>query len=110
METEPTAKAAEAPLDLEKGVLDWVAGNPYVHFMRSEIWAALTGVMVYGLFRFGAYATQQITDLMPLNDKAPALFLETTLSWGAALSAGATFVIISIYQLVVLVKRLWREF
>ena len=86
---------------------DSVIGNPYIHFMISEIWAGLAGVTVYAIFRFGAFATQYVTDLLPLHSRSPALFLELTLSWGAALSASATFIIISLYQLAVLVKRLW---
>jgi hypothetical protein len=88
-------------------VTDSVIGNPYIHFMISEIWAGLAGVMIYAIFRGGAYATQYVTELLPLHTKAPALFLELTLSWGASISASATFIIISLYQLAVLVKRLW---
>jgi hypothetical protein len=84
--------------------------NPYLHFIMSEMWAALAAVASYGLFRFGAFATQWITGLMPLQDPLPALFLENTLSWGAAISSSATFVVVSLYQLVVLVKRLLERF
>jgi hypothetical protein len=31
---------------------------------------------------------------MPLNDKTPSLFLEAILSWGGAISAAATFVVV----------------
>jgi hypothetical protein len=77
--------------------------------MISESWTALASVVVYALFRSAAFATQYITDLIPLNDKTPALFLEIILSWGAAFSAGATFAVVSAYQLAVLVKRLWER-
>jgi len=89
---------------------DRVVENPYLHFIMSEMWAALAAIASYGLFRFGAFATQWITGLTPLHDPLPALFLENTLSWGAAISSSATFAVISLYQLVVLVKRLWERF
>ena len=77
--------------------------------MISEAWAGLAGVTIYVLFRLGAYLTQYITDVLPLDDTAPAKFLESVLSWGAALSAAATFVVITIYQLLVLLRRLWES-
>lgn len=89
---------------------DKVIENPYLHFIMSEMWAALAAIASYGLFRFGAFATQWISGLMPLQESLPALFLENTLSWGAAISSSATFVIVSLYQLIVLVKRLWERF
>jgi hypothetical protein len=89
---------------------DKVIENPYLHFIMSEMWAALAAIASYGLFRFGAFATQWITGLMPLQDPLPALFLENTLSWGAAISSSATFAVVSLYQLIVLVKRLWERF
>jgi hypothetical protein len=90
-------------------IIDAVSVNPYVHFLISELWAGLTGVGVYAIFLSGAYATQYITTLLPLQDKAPAIFLQDILGWGASISAAATFVIISAYQLVVLGKRLWES-
>ena len=97
MEIEPTPDPAvgAAAEDLRAtSSLDFFIGNPYVHFVISELWAALTAVAVYALFRLGAYAIQFLTDIMPLHDTSPALFLETTLSWGGALSASATFIIV----------------
>jgi hypothetical protein len=111
METEPAsdpAIGATAEGLRAKNSIDLFISNPYVHFVISELWAALTAVAVYALFRLGAYAIQFLTDIMPLHDTSPALFLETTLSWGGALSASATFMIVSVYQLVVLIKRLWE--
>ena len=94
----------------KSGMFDLVNRNPYLHFIMSEMWTALAAIAVYGLFRFGAYATQHISDALPLTDSGPATFLEATLSWGGALAAGATFIIISLYQIVVLIKRLWEGF
>jgi hypothetical protein len=88
---------------------DKVVENPYLHFIMSEMWTALAAIASYAFFRFGAFATQSITGLMPLQDPLPALFLDTTLKWGAAISCGATFIVVSLYQLVVLVKRLWER-
>ena len=83
--------------------------NPYIHFMMSEAWAGLAGIVVYGLFRGGAYLAYKITEALPLHDPEPAKFLEALLSWGAAISAGATFCVISMYQLAILLKRLYRD-
>jgi len=84
--------------------------NPYLHFIMSEGWAALAASASYGLFHLGAYLAQRISELMPLTDKAPAAFLESTLSWGAAISSSATFITISAYQLFFLIRRLWEKF
>jgi hypothetical protein len=89
---------------------DAVIGNPYVHFMISEASAGLTSVVVYLFFRAASYATQFVTQYLPLHDRAPSDFLELVLSWGAALSASATFVIVTVYQLLVLIKRLRADF
>jgi hypothetical protein len=89
---------------------DALIGNPYIHFMISEAWAGLTSVVVYLLFRLASYVTQVVTIYLPLDDRAPSDFLERILSWGAALSASATFAIVTIYQLAVLIKRLRKEF
>jgi|SRR5579872_1340723 len=97
----PTSRRAPATTQ------DTFVSNPYIHFIISEAWAGVTGVAVYALFRIGAYGTQSITGMTPLQDPAPALFLETILSWGAAISAASTFAIISTYQFAVLIKRLW---
>lgn len=67
--------------------VELIVDNPYIEFIASEMWAGLAGVAVYALFRLGAFAAQYITTMLPLSDKAPALFLETALSWGAATSA-----------------------
>lgn len=78
--------------------------------MISELWTGLTGVSVYALFRVAAYLSQLVTNLVPLSDKGPGIFLESTLSWGGAMSAAATFLIITLYQVAVLIKRLWGGF
>ena len=62
--------------------------------------------MVYAIFRGGAFAIQHINEMFMLDDKLPAQLLETLLSWGAALSSGATFFVILYFQLVVLIQRI----
>ena len=101
LETNPPEAEASA---------DALIANPYIHFMISEGWAGLTSVVVYLLFRAASFATQIVTDYLPLNDRARSDFLDLVLSWGAALSASATFAIVTIYQLLVLIKRLRKEF
>jgi hypothetical protein len=103
-----TPKALQAPGELR--TMDAVTGNPYVHFVISEASAALTSVLVYLLFRAASFATQLISAYLPLHELAPADFLELVLSWGAALGSSATFVIVTVYQLLVLIKRLLAEF
>ena len=100
---------SESVLPSRTEVRDRVVGNPYLHFMLSEAWSALAGISVYATFRFAAYVTQFVTAAMPLNDTGPALFLETISSWCAAIGAAATFIIISLYQLVILIRRLWER-
>jgi hypothetical protein len=43
---------------------------------------------------FGHAGLTNLDALMPLNDKTPSLFLEAILSWGGAISAAATFVVV----------------
>jgi hypothetical protein len=107
MEGEPQPGSSHQPRTIE--ATDTFLGNPYVHFAISEGWAGLTSITVYLFFRFGAFATDWITKQLPLHDTRPAEFLELVLSWGAAFSASATFLVISIYQILVLMKRLTRS-
>lgn len=53
--------------------------------------------------------SEHIAALMPLAKHGPALFLETVLHWGAAFSCAATFVVVTAYQLVLLIKRVWER-
>jgi hypothetical protein len=90
----------------ERKTTDAIIGNPFIHFIISETWAGLTSVVVYLLFRTASFATQYITEHLPLQDQAPSDFLELIISWGASLSAAATFTAVTAYQLLVLLKRL----
>jgi hypothetical protein len=90
-------------------VLDAVE-NPYAHFIMSEAWAALAGISVYALFHLAAYAIEHISAILTVTDNGPDQFLVGVLSWGGAISASATFFVVSIYQLGVLIKRLWERF
>ena len=83
--------------------------NPYVHFIVSEFWAALTSVSVYLLFRLAGKATDTISEYLPVHDPAPAEFLSTVIHWGAAVGGSMTFAIVTIYQIVILAKTLWIE-
>jgi hypothetical protein len=107
MEPEPPTRVAQ--LDGTANGGDAFIDNPYLHFVVSEMWAALAGIAVYAFFHLGGYATQYIAEIFPLKDKASSLFLEGTLSWAGALTASATFIIVSVYQIIVLVKRLWER-
>lgn len=80
-----------------------------MHFLISEMWAGLAGVGVYLIFRCAAWLIDAVASTFPLEDTAPADFFSLVLHWGAAISGSATFVLITIYQLVVLFKRLWAE-
>lgn len=86
--------------------MDIVKQNPFLHFVVSEIWATVTGITLYALFRIASYVTQWIGFRFPLSHSEPINFLELVLSWGAVLSASATFILITIYQLVILFVRL----
>jgi hypothetical protein len=93
-----------------KPILDSITEHPYAHFIISEAWAAIAGVAVYSFFHLGGYFTEQVSGIFPINDKGPESFLVSILSWGGALSASATFVIVSSYQIVILIRRLREGF
>jgi hypothetical protein len=83
--------------------------NPHLHFLVSETWAAVAGVGTYLIFRSGAWLIDGVASSLPVQDTSPANFLSFTLHWGGAIGGSATFALITIYQLVVLFKRLWAE-
>jgi hypothetical protein len=83
--------------------------NPYLRFIQSEFWAGTAGVAVYAIFRAAAWLIEMIDSQLPLQDPAAARFLAQVLSWGAALGGAATFALITVYQLAVLLRRLWQE-
>lgn len=82
--------------------------NPYLRFLESELWAGGAGVGVYAIFRLAAWLIELIDTKLPLQDPAAAVFFAQVLSWGAALGAAATFALITVYQLAVLLRRLWE--
>jgi hypothetical protein len=87
-----------------------VIQNPYLHFIRSEAWAALAALTIFTLSHVVAFCTQYVGTVMQLkNGDAPGEFLVAVMSWGASISSCATFVIISLYQVFVLIKRLKRQ-
>lgn len=75
----------------------------------SEFWAGMAGAFVYGVFHAGSFFVQSMNIWLPLNATAAAHFLDQTVSWSGALSAAATFILITAYQLMLLGRRLWRE-
>jgi hypothetical protein len=107
MKPEPI-RAASPTRNAEKHA-DAAMGNPYLHFIMSEAWAALAASASYGLFHLGAFAAQHIADIFPLADRGPASFLEATLAWGAAISCAGTFVIITAYQMFFLIRHQWEK-
>ena len=57
---------------------------------------------------FGHAGLTNLDALMPLNDKTPSLFLEAILSWGGAISAAATFVVVVVSCLSAVFKSKFR--
>jgi hypothetical protein len=89
---------------------DVVLENPYLHFIISEFWTAAAALTVFTLSHGVAFGIQYVGGIMVLKDHdAPGTFLVAVLGWGAAISSGATFAVISIYQICVLIKRLRRQ-
>ncbi|OIO56836.1 MAG: hypothetical protein AUJ47_12700 [Candidatus Marinimicrobia bacterium CG1_02_48_14] len=80
--------------------------KPYKEFIISTCYAALTSVSIYGFFTLASFLTEGITNLLPLNDPQPAQFLALTLNWGASISGAFTFITVTIYQFIVLIKNL----
>lgn len=102
----PPKFPAGAPKIVDDHVID---NNPYLHFMISEGWAGAAGAAVYVSFHVASWFIEWISGAMPLHDKTPAAFLELVLSWGGSISAAATFVIVSAYQLFALLRRVVRS-
>jgi hypothetical protein len=88
---------------------DIVESNPYLHFLVSEFYATLASAVVYCFARFIAFVIQLVDDRFPLRDNGPLSFLELIMGWGGALATTAVFTVITLYQLLILLKRLYRE-
>jgi hypothetical protein len=79
-------------------------------FISSEVQLALASISVYALARGVAAAIEYINKAVPLDhNPVPEIFLTTVILWGGAISASATFLLISVYQIGVLFKRLRRQ-
>jgi hypothetical protein len=90
--------------------VDTVVENPYLHFVSSEVQTALASITVYGLSRGVAAGIQYINKALPLDhNPVPEAFLTSVILGGGAISASATFLLISVYQISVLFKRLRRQ-
>jgi hypothetical protein len=85
---------------------DEVESNPFTHFIVSEIYASAAACLVYICARVAAFATEHVNQIMPVKDAAPLQFLEAVLAWGGAFATAAVFLIVTLYQLIILVKRL----
>ena len=107
-EQNATPEASAPPRGI-RSVIDLAFQNPYIHFMVSEFWAGIASGAVYVFYHSVAYFIQFFALILPLQQRAPAEFLEATLHWGAALGASGTFGIVTVYQIVVLVKRLIED-
>ena len=86
--------------------------NPYLHFIVSEIWSSLAAMTVFGTFLLAGYGVDHLTATFALKDPAPINFLSAVLAWSGSLCAALTFVVVTLYQLLVLVRRLkedWSE-
>lgn len=80
--------------------------NIYAEFSISTFYGALAGVTVYLILRLSALATDHITKIIPLSDSAPSDFLSEVLNWSSATAGALTFVIVTIYQIIILIKRM----
>jgi hypothetical protein len=105
VEQEPTSGRG----DRAPSIIDLLSDHPLWHFVQSETLGALAGLTIYAVFRACAYCATVLTHWLPLEDPGPAHFLDLVLSWGGALGAAATFAIITIYQIAVLIMRLWER-
>jgi hypothetical protein len=92
----------------EAGVKDLVGSSPYFHFVVSEAWATAASGAVYCFSRLVAWLVQFVDQLLPLNDPAPLVFMERIMSWGGSFVTAAVFLLTTGYQLIVLLKRLYR--
>lgn len=90
-------------------LIDLAFQNPYLHFIASEFWAGVASVSVYMFYHLAAFSIQFAVSILPLQNHAPAAFLEATLHWGAALGASCTFGVVTAYQLLVLMRRLRED-
>lgn len=81
----------------------------YVDFALSTLYGALAGISVYFIFRLTALVTDKITEVIPLTDSAPSDFLSLVLNWSSASAGALTFIIVTMYQLIILVKRMAEE-
>jgi len=98
--------APDIPAVIEEQRTDKVHGNPFLHFILSEIWTGFSGFVVYLVFLIAAYGVQYANEILPLNDPSPAIYLGSVISWAGAICSSVMFVVITIYQVFILIRRL----
>jgi hypothetical protein len=84
---------------------DRVRGNPYAHFVLSELQGATSSLSVYFFFHLVSYLIEKIGDWLPLRLSEPARVLDAIFAWGAVIGGGGSFCIITIFSMLAL----WRS-
>ncbi|ENN87611.1 hypothetical protein RHSP_63537 [Rhizobium freirei PRF 81] len=82
--------------------------NPYLHFVVSEAYASAAAAIVYCFARAIAFLLQLVDKRLPLDDGGPMNFLEQVMAWGGVIATATVFLVITSYQLIVLIKRLYK--
>jgi len=89
-------------------VKDAFESNPYLHFVISEVYATAAAFVVHVLARMMSYGISLVDSYLPIPETAPMIFLDEVVAWGGTFATAATFLVITSYQLLVLIKRLYR--
>ena len=86
-----------------------VRQNPYLHFTLSELQGAMASISVYVFFHLVSYAIQSMGQKYPLHFTEPAETFGHILEWGAVYGGSGSFIIITIFGILRLIKTLWSQ-
>lgn len=79
---------------------------PLIRFILGVGSGAIASTFVLVGFRLSAWIAQRIFEQMPVAEGAPSSFLAAVLSWGGAVSAAATFVVVTASELYALLRNI----
>ena len=91
-----------------KARLNSLNENALAAHVISVASVGLASLLVYLIFRLCELLVEWMSGGLPLDEPGPANLLRLALSWGGAITAGATALIASYFEVRTLLRRLQR--